>query len=70
MGTSQRRERFETSSGIELERLYGPGEADVDYDPEGTETVLMTLVASDNYAIGSPTSATTSGGCGMPRWSR
>jgi methylmalonyl-CoA mutase N-terminal domain/subunit len=30
--SGERRERFETSSGIELEPLYGPPEAAVDYD--------------------------------------
>ncbi len=34
MGTGERRERFETPSGIELERLYGPDEAAVDYDAD------------------------------------
>ena len=34
MGRGERRERFETPSGIELERLYGPDEAAVDYDAD------------------------------------
>ena len=34
MGRGERRERFETPSGIELERLYGPDEAAVGYDAD------------------------------------
>ncbi|MEJ2371526.1 MAG: methylmalonyl-CoA mutase family protein [Gemmatimonadales bacterium] len=34
MGTGERRERFETPSGIELERLYGPDEVPIAYDAD------------------------------------
>jgi methylmalonyl-CoA mutase N-terminal domain/subunit len=34
MATDERRERFETPSGIELERLYGPDQAAIDYDDD------------------------------------